>query len=213
MSARNISVCGDDLIAVAADSPAAAQQIARHLRASGRFRETVAGIASVVVQFDAARVDLAEAARALNEALGENFTRDEPAQGCVEIPIVYGGESGPDFASLCEQLDLTRGQFIALHTRDEYRVEMLGFTPGFAYIGGLDEKLNVPRLAEPRVRVAAGSVGIAGGKTGLYALAGPGGWRIIGRTSLLLFDRDSTDPFLIEPGMRIRFRAIDEPET
>ena len=164
----------------------------------------------MVVQFDAANISVHAATEFLNHALAEDMVHAEPERDPIEIPVVYGGEGGPDFDGLCSQLDMTRAQFIALHTRDVYRFEMLGFTPGFAYIGGLDDKLNVPRLAEPRVHVAAGSVGIAGGRTGLYALAGPGGWPVIGRTSMLLFDRDATDPFLMQPGMRVRFRAVDK---
>lgn len=211
MSATGLTVCGDDLISVSAGDARAAQQMAGHLRNSGRFREVVAGITSVVVQFDAAIVDLDHALASLTRLLGEDVTQDEGARPLIEVPVVYGGAGGPDFDPLCAKLGLTREQFIALHTRDEYRVDMLGFTPGFAYIGGLDERLNVARLANPRARVTAGSVGIAGGRTGLYALPGPGGWPLIGRTTLKLFDPKSEPPFLLEPGTRIRFRAIDEP--
>jgi len=104
---------------------------------------------------------------------------------------------------------MTADELVALHTGREYRVDMLGFTPGFAFIGGLDDALNVPRRSEPRVRLEPGSVGIAGGRTGIYTLPGPGGWSIIGRTPVRLFDPASSEPFRLQAGMRVRFRAID----
>ncbi len=211
MSVFELAACGDDLVSVTVDDPRTAQRIAAHLRDSGDFREAVAGIGSVVVQFDAARVDPAGARTLIERLLREDFGHDRAATALIEVPVIYGGDGGPDLGALCAQLGLTRETFIELHTRGEYRVDMLGFTPGFAYIGGLDERLDVARLAEPRVRVAAGSVGIAGGRTGLYALPGPGGWPLIGRTPLALFDPESERPFLLEPGMRVRFRAVEGP--
>ena len=111
------------------------------------------------------------------------------------------------------QTGLLQKELIALHTGQEYRVDMLGFTPGFAYIGGLDAALDVPRLPQPRMHVAAGSIGIADGRTGVYALPGPGGWPIIGRTSLTLFDALSDQPFLLQAGYRVRFTAVQRLEA
>ena len=102
---------------------------------------------------------------------------------------------------------LSQDEVIAIHAGGEYVVEMVGFTPGFAFIGGLDERLWVPRRSEPRQRVPAGSVGIAGERTGLYAMASPGGWTLIGRTPMTLFDPGAEQPFALAPGMRVRFRA------
>ena len=107
---------------------------------------------------------------------------------------------------------MTTDEFIALHTGSEYTVEMLGFTPGFAFIGGLDERLRVPRRKEPRLRVDAGSVGIADGRTGLYAMASPGGWTLVGRTPLRLFDAKAEEPFALRAGTRIRFKPIEASE-
>ena len=101
---------------------------------------------------------------------------------------------------------------VALHTGCEYTVDMVGFTPGFAFIGGLDERLHVPRRKEPRQRVEAGSVGIADGRTGLYAMASPGGWTLIGRTPCKLFDPRVEPPFVLGAGMRVRFKAISADE-
>ena len=105
---------------------------------------------------------------------------------------------------------MTRDDFVALHCRDEYPVEMLGFTPGFAYIGGLDDRLDVPRRPHPRQYVPAGSIGIAGGRTGIYAMPGPGGWPLIGRTPEPLFDAKAGDPFRLRPGLRVRFRPLQK---
>lgn len=213
LNTRRIFVCGDDLITIAADNPFAAQQLAEFLRTSGGWRDAVAGINSVVVQFDAASIDVQAAMQKLEGVCDQVFVLDDSDTALVEIPIMYGGESGPDFDALCDQLGLTHDEFIALHTRDERRVDMLGFTPGFAYVGGPDETLNVARLAEPRLQVAAGSIGIAGGRTGIYALQGPGGWPLIGRTPLKLFDAHADDPFLLHAGTRVQFKAIDECEA
>ena len=137
----------------------------------------------------------------------------QASEDLLEIPVVYGGEFGPDFEDLCRQLGLSRDEFISLHTGIEYRVDMVGFTPGFAFIGGLDERLHAPRRKEPRQRVEAGSIGIADGRTGLYALASPGGWSLVGRTPAKLFDAEAMEPFMLRAGMRIRFHAISVVEA
>ena len=207
--------CGDDLLSVSVASPAHAQALAAHLRETGTWLEVVAGIDSVVVRFDAAVLDGEDAAQQIDKAVSDGVPELQEAGEWLEIPVVYGGEFGADFDQLCRELDLSRDEFIALHTGTEYRVDMVGFTPGFAFVGGLDERLRVPRRKQPRQRVEAGSVGIADGRTGLYALASPGGWSLIGRTPYPLFDAQAAEPFALQAGMRVRFRAIaaDEFET
>jgi KipI family sensor histidine kinase inhibitor len=128
----------------------------------------------------------------------------------VEIPVCYGGEHGPDLDDVAAACGLSAAQVIARHAAADYLVAMLGFSPGFPYLLGLDPALAVPRLATPRRRVAAGSVGIGGAQTGLYPVAGPGGWRLIGRTPLSMFDPDAEVPSRVLPGDRVRFVAIDE---
>ena len=177
------------------------------LREGGYWLEAVAGIDSVVVRFDSAVIARADAEKRLDNVL-ENIPPVMPATAVViEIPVVYGGECGPDLELVCEKLGLTRDEFIALHC-GEYTVDMLGFTPGFAYIGGLDDRLYIERLPEPRQYIPAGSVGIAGGRTGLYALPGPGGWPLIGRTSKSLFDAAADDPFTLSAGATVIFTAV-----
>lgn len=199
----------DDLLSVTAESPAAAQAIAAHLLDGGEWLEVVAGIDSVVVQFDAVALDTATAEQRLRDNLAGDIRPLPESSDIIEIPVVYGGEYGPDLENLCLDLGITQDEFVELHAGREYCVDMVGFTPGFAFIGGLDERLNVPRRKEPRQRVAAGSVGIADGRTGLYALASPGGWTIIGRTPFPLFDPQADNPFPVQPGIRIRFIAVE----
>ena len=204
----SVFACGDDLVGIELEDTRSCQALADQLRETGDWLESVAGIASCVAQFDSASIDLEEAKHRLSAAAGEVSSVAETETPPVEIPICYGGSYGPDLGNICEQLGLTRDEFIAMHTGREYRVDMLGFTPGFAFIGGLDDALNVPRRREPRVRLDAGSIGIAGGRTGIYTLAGPGGWQIVGRTPLKLFDATADDPFTLHAGTRVRFTAI-----
>lgn len=199
---------GDDLFSVAVDSPADAQALAARLREAANWVEVIPGIASVVLRFDAA----SQSSDAMQQILEDVMASDVPAlpisDRLVEIPVVYGGKYGPDLDAVSQAIGLPPAEIIAAHTAGEYRVDMLGFTPGFAFVGGLDDRFRIPRRDEPRQRVAAGSVGIADGRTGLYAMASPGGWNIIGRTPYPLFKPDDEDPFVLSAGVRVRFKAM-----
>ena len=199
---------GDDLISVSVADPKKAQALATTLREDGYWLEAVAGIDSVVVRFDSAVIARADAEKRLDNALDNIPLIMTTNERVIEIPVVYGGECGPDLEFVCEKLGLTREEFIALHC-GEYTVDMLGFTPGFAYIGGLDKGLYIERLPEPRQHIPAGSVGIAGGRTGLYSLPGPGGWPLIGRTSKPLFDAAADHPFTLSAGATVIFTAVE----
>lgn len=129
-----------------------------------------------------------------------------------KIPVVYGGEFGPDFNDVLKITKLTAEEFIRIHTSKEYTCYMLGFTPGFLYLGDVDDRIAVPRLETPRTKIPAGSVGIAGKQTGLYGVESPGGWRLVGRTPIKTFDYRRTPPIPIKPGDLIRFYAIDHGE-
>ncbi len=135
-----------------------------------------------------------------------------PDPRLVEIPVCYGGEWGPDLREVAELCRLGEQIVVDRHTAPEYRVFMLGFTSGFPYLGGLDPSLAAPRRETPRPSVPAGSVGIAGMQTGIYPLETPGGWQIIGRTPLSLFNPSAQDPCLLSPRDRLRFVAIDPDE-
>ncbi|MDH3861068.1 MAG: 5-oxoprolinase subunit PxpB [Gammaproteobacteria bacterium] len=203
---------GDDLFSVTTESPQDAQALANQLRDSGDWLEVIPGIDSVVLQFDAATYDGDDVRQTIESALAAGIEPLQISQSLVEIPVIYGGEYGPDLNALCEKIGLSADDVIALHTGREYTVDMIGFTPGFAFIGDLDERLRVPRRKEPRQRVEAGSVGIADERTGLYAMASPGGWTIIGRTPSRLFDPNAEQPFVLGAGTRVRFTAISADE-
>lgn len=129
----------------------------------------------------------------------------EPESRYIEIPVIYGGEQGPDLNEVAQHSGLTPKQVVELHASVDYVVWFLGFQPGFPYLGGLPERLAMPRRAEPRLLVPAGSVGIGGAQTGIYPLATPGGWQLIGLTSQPLFDPHKEDPVLLRPGDTLRF--------
>jgi KipI family sensor histidine kinase inhibitor len=129
-----------------------------------------------------------------------------------ELPVCYHPRVAPDLEKVARLHGLSPGEVADVHAAPAYRVYMLGFTPGFLFLGGLDRRLHTPRLPEPRARVPAGSVGIAGAQTGAYAIASPGGWRLIGRTPLRLFDPGRTPPSAAEPGDTVRFVPISLDE-
>jgi KipI family sensor histidine kinase inhibitor len=140
------------------------------------------------------------------ERLPEPDQGSAPAQGRMhEIGVRYGGEHGPDLDAVAEHAGLSPRDVVELHAAREYRVAMLGFAPGFPYLLGLDPRIATPRLPTPRQRVEGGSVGIGGAQAGIYPRPGPGGWRIIGRTDVVLFDAARERPSLLAPGDRVRF--------
>lgn len=128
----------------------------------------------------------------------------------VRIPTRYGGERGPDLDEVARLAGLSPGEVVRRHAAPTYLVHFLGFTPGFPYLGGLDPSLATPRLATPRTRVPPGSVAIGGAQTGIYSVESPGGWRILGRTPLRLFDARGPRPFLLSPGDGLRFVPVDD---
>ena len=130
----------------------------------------------------------------------------------VLVPTLYAGEYGPDIEFVAENAGLTTDEVIAIHSGKDYLVYMMGFSPGFPYLGGLDERLATPRLESPRIAIPAGSVGIAEGQTGVYPIASPGGWRLIGRSPLALFDPNTDPPTIINAGDYVRFVPMDSEE-
>jgi inhibitor of KinA len=135
-----------------------------------------------------------------------------PPSRTVEIPVCYGGEYGPDLDVVARKHDLTTNEVVRLHSGATYRVYMLGFAPGFAYLGGLPQSIATPRRDEPRTAVPAGAVGIGGSQTGVYPITSPGGWQLIGRTPLRLFDAKREPPTLLTMGDLVTFRAIEQNE-
>lgn len=174
--------------------------------------ETVPAYRELTVVYDPLRLSL----EALNEAIETCLTTVgdtvSTEQRIVEIPVVYGGRYGPDIETVASHNGLTVDEVVALHTGQVYRVYMLGFTPGFPYLGGLDKRLFTPRLKNPRLSIEAGSVGIAGEQTGIYPLSSPGGWQLIGRSPKKLFDLSAQQPFQLVAGDFVKFISITEEE-
>ena len=135
-----------------------------------------------------------------------------PPPRTVELPVCYGGELGPDIDTVADTNNLTVEEVIELHCEPEYLIYMVGFTPGFPFLGGLSEKLHTPRLETPRTFVPEGSVGIANNQTGIYPIASPGGWQLIGRTPVKLFAPWRQNPFLYQAGDRLKFKPISAEE-
>ena len=167
--------------------------------------ECVPGYASLLVVFDPLRTDRRNLEKRIKEWVSIQGESDRGEGRLVKIPVRYGGEFGPDLEFVAKHCRLSESEVIRLHSAAEYMVFFIGFLPGFPYLGGMDTRLATPRLAKPRKVVPAGSVGIAGNQTGIYPLASPGGWQLIGRTDLALFAADRAEPALLSPGDRVRF--------
>jgi len=204
-----IETGSDDTLRVPTRTRRKRVALAQYLRESGRWRECVEGMQEVVVQFDSAKLDRKAAKSLLAEQLTLVPRSKREQASSIEIPVCYGGEFGPELASVAEMLQIDEQAVVDMHIGHRHVVELIGFTPGFAYVSGLHDDLNVPRLSEPRRRVEPGSIGIAGGLTGLYALPGPGGWPLIGRTPMQLFRTTKSQPMLLTSGTEISFVAID----
>ena len=183
------------------------QLVVRALREGlgSQLLDVVPGYISVYVEFDPqlwSFADLRAAIAALARA-----PRPPAQPRLITVPVCYGGAWGPDLGAVAAGNGLTEDEVVRRHLGPTYEVAFIGFTPGFPFLTGLDERLATARLAVPRRRVPRGSVGIAGEQTGIYPVASPGGWRIIGRTGLSLFDPASAEPVLMRPGDRVRFVA------
>jgi len=175
-------------------------------------RDVVPTYRSVAIYFDPLRTDgdalLERIAHEAEHAVVPDATTSVP----VRIPVCYGGELGPDLASVAVFAGMPEEEVVRVHSSATYRVFMLGFVPGFAYLGLVDERIAMPRHSTPRVRVPTGSVGIAGVQTGIYPTESPGGWQLIGRTPTRPFDPARSEPFLMKAGDSVQFYAIDRVE-
>jgi inhibitor of KinA len=172
-------------------------------------RDVVPTYRSVTIYFDPLRTDYAALVTRVEREAAVPAPQSVDQAAPIQIPVCYGGEFGPDLAGVAAYAGLSEREVVHLHTGRTYRVFMLGFVPGFAYLGTVDDRIAAPRHSTPRTRVATGSVGIAGGQTGVYPAETPGGWQIIGRTRLVPFDASRREPFRIKPGDRVRFESID----
>ncbi len=179
--------------------------------------EYVLGFTTVAVFYDPCKIktDMLPYEQVCAE-LSSYLEKLDVAQGAeprvVEIPVCYGGEFGPDLEEVAERNELTPEEVIDIHSNGEYIVYMIGFAPGFPYIGGMDERIAAPRRKNPRLKIPAGSVGIAGKQTGVYPIETPGGWQLIGKTPRKLFLPEGETPCLLQAGDQIKFVPISEEE-
>jgi len=167
---------------------------------------------SVTVHFDPLQWDSATLTDRLTALPRPGSGETESIGTLHSIPVLYGGEWGPDLDDVAAFAGLHPAQAVSLHASVRYRVYMLGFSPGFPYLGLVSERLAMPRLSTPRSRIPAGSVGIADRQTGIYPTATPGGWRLVGRTPIKLYRKTGPDHFLLRPGDQVQFLPIDRDE-
>lgn len=160
---------------------------------------------SLLITYDPQQLPLEELRRVVEATEQGLSATPGPAPRVIEVPTAYGGEFGPDLSFVASHNHLTEAEVIAIHSGTDYLVYMMGFSPGFPYLGGMSERIAAPRLDTPRTAIPAGSVGIAQAQTGIYPVESPGGWRVIGRTPIALFDPFRTPPVLVEAGDYIRF--------
>ena len=181
--------------------------------------EFIPSYRSLLVEYDVSEYLYADLQERVNDLIGTTTVSGDAEmsseQDAHQIPVAYGGDYGPDLENVAKHAGLTQEEVIAIHSGTDYRVFMLGFAPGFPYLGGMDSRIACPRLATPRTLVPAGAVGIAESQTGVYPNPSPGGWQIIGRTPIKLFDVDADPPCAMLPGTKVTFVPIvnDEFET
>jgi TIGR00370 family protein len=167
--------------------------------------ETVPSYTTLLVHYDPLILSFAQIRNHLWEKMAHIYNNESGKRRRVEVPVRYGGEHGVDLESVAHHCQLQMEDVIRIHSQKIYTVFMMGFTPGFPYMGKLDEAIVAPRLEIPRLRVPAGTVAIAGSQTGIYPIDSPGGWQLIGWTSLQLFNPESETPFLFSPGDEVKF--------
>ena len=175
--------------------------------------ELVPTYCALLVQYDAMVYSYSDICRILEPTLQESVTDSaNELVTIVEIPTVYGGEFGPDLGFVASHNHLSEAEVVSIHSGTDYLVYMLGFIPGFTYLGGVDPRIVTPRLSSPRILIPAGSVGIAGEQTGTYPSDSPGGWQIIGRTPVTMYDMSKEQAALLRAGDYVRYVPIDENE-
>ena len=174
--------------------------------------ETVPTYRSLLVHYKPEVIGYKAITEKFKSLMGTLDNIEIPPPTVIEIPVLYGGEMGPDIENVASHNGKTVEEVIKIHTSQEYLIYMIGFVAGFPYLGGMSKEIATPRLKEPRVKIDGGSVGIAGEQTGIYPLDSPGGWQLIGRTPFKLYDAEREKPVLLEAGQYIKFRSISQKE-
>lgn len=178
----------------------------------GGMIEYVPAFTTVAIYYDPLHTSEVELSSCINDLLSRLDSSSEPPPRIVEIPVCYGGEFGGDLEFVASHTKLPPQEVIEIHSSAHYLVHMIGFAPGFPYLGGISSRIAAPRRSSPRLKIPAGSVGIAGDQTGIYPLETPGGWQLIGRTPLALFRPEHDPPSLLQAGDIVRFRPITPEE-
>jgi len=174
--------------------------------------EMVPTYRSIMVIYDPIKIEFSDLVNKIKSLEGSINEMSIPEANVIEISTLYDGEYGPDIQFVAEHNKLSVDEVINIHTSVEYLIYMLGFTPGFSYLGGMSNKIETPRLENPRAKIPAGSVGIGGKQTGIYPIESPGGWQLIGRTPVKLYDPERSEPILLKAGDYIKFKAINKKE-
>lgn len=174
--------------------------------------DIIPAFCSLLINYDPRVISYDEIRKRMKRLLKMDVKAGESSRRVFEIPVCYGGEYGPDLANIAEHAGLSEEEVIKIHSSRDYLIYMLGFLPGFCYLGGLDERIHTPRLANPRIKINAGSVGIGGSQTGIYPLDSPGGWQLMGMTPVKTYDPDRETPILLSAGDYIRFIPVEEEE-
>ena len=220
MRPYQITVCGDSAInivvanAISPEASALVRNAAARIQAAGiaGIEDIVPTFCAVMVAYNPEIISYEELVSAIHANLDGLSAQGAETGKTIVIPVCYGGQFGPDLDHVAQFHGITPDEVVRLHTEPTYLIAMLGFLPGFAYLGGLNPKLETPRLEVPRVRIEAGAVGIGGAQTGIYPLPSPGGWQIIGRSPLRPYDAERDPAFLYAAGDSIKFESITADE-
>ncbi len=174
--------------------------------------DVIPAFCSLLINYDPRVIRYEQMKKRIEGLVSVDVRTGDQTRKIFEIPVLYGGEYGPDLPYIAEHAGLSQEEVIRIHSSADYLIYMLGFLPGFCYLGGLDERIHTPRLANPRIKIPAGSVGIGGSQTGIYPLDSPGGWQLMGMTPVKTYDPNRDVPILVQAGEYIRFVPIDEAE-